>query len=304
VGVVAETEWAAIQAAAELRVKWSDWAEMPAQSEVYSRIRSVPVKQRTGPADVGNVDAAFATAAKTISATYNSPYNLHGPIGPSCALADVSDGKATIWTHSQGVYGLRTSLAVVLGLPEPSVQLIYVPGGGAFGQNGADDAAADAALMSQAVGRPVRVQWMRQDEHGWVGYSPARTGDFRGALDAQGNIVAWDGVSWSQAAWNRPAATGAREGYPGNLLDAQLLGMPPGFDGGLGATNNAVPGYELIRTAGSRSTTSGRPHPATARSRSARARCARSAASARASPSSRSWTSSPSRRAPIRCSSG
>jgi nicotinate dehydrogenase subunit B len=247
VGVVATTEWAAIQAASRLKVKWSDWAEMPAQTEIYSKLRSVPVKQRTGPADVGNVDAAFAGAAKTISATYNSPYNMHGTIGPSAAVADVSNGKATIWTHSQGVYGLRTSLAVLLGLPEPNVQLIYVAGGGAFGQNGADDAAADAALMSQATGKPVRVQWMRQDEHGWVGYAPARTGDFRGALDAQGNVVAWQGTSWSQAAWNRPASTGAPEGYPGNLLDAQLLGMPPGFDGGIGATNNAVPPYELIK---------------------------------------------------------
>ena len=247
VGVVAETEWAAIQAAAQLKVKWSDWAEMPAQTEIYSKLRSVPVKQRTGPADVGNVNTAFASAAKTISATYDSPYNMHGTIGPSAAVADVSHGKATIWTHSQGVYGLRTSLAVLLGMPEPNVQLIYIAGGGAFGQNGADDAAADAALMSQAVGKPVRVQWMRQDEHGWVGYAPARTGDFRGALDAQGNVVAWQGTSWSQAAWNRPAATGAPEGYPGNLLDAQLLGMPPGFDGGLGATNNAVPPYELIK---------------------------------------------------------
>jgi CO/xanthine dehydrogenase Mo-binding subunit len=248
VGVVAKTEWAAIQAAAELRVKWSDWAEMPAESEIYKTLRSAPVKQQVMLTNAGDVGSGFAGAAKIVSATYNSPYHVHGTIGPSCAVADVSNGRATIWTHSQGVYGLRESLAVLLGMPEASVTLIYVHGGGAFGQNGADDAAADAALLSQAMGTPVRVQWMRQDEHGWAGFAPSRTADLRGGLDAQGNIVAWQSTAWSQAAWNRPASTGAPEGYPGNLLDAGLLGMPPGFDGGFGATttNSLVP-YDLVK---------------------------------------------------------
>jgi CO/xanthine dehydrogenase Mo-binding subunit len=244
VGVLAKTEYAAVQAAAQLKVKWADWAEMPAQSELYKTMRSVPVKERTG-SNVGNVEAALATAAKTLSATYHVPYNGHGTIGPSAAVADVSNGKATIWTQAQNVYGLRTSLSVLLGMPEANVQVIFTPGGGAFGQNGSDDAAADAALLSQAVGRPVRVQWMRQEEHGRVGYAPARTVDFRAGLDAQGRIVAWDDVAWAQAAWNRPASNNTAEGYPGNLLNAGLIkGMPPLFDNGPG-TVLLTPAYTI-----------------------------------------------------------
>jgi len=244
VGVVAKTEYAAIQAAAQLKVKWADWSEMPAQSELYDTMRSVPVKERTG-SNVGNVEAALSTAAKTLAATYHVPYNVHGTIGPSSAVADVSNAKATIWTQAQNVYGLRTSLSVLLGMPESSVQVIFTPGGGAFGQNGSDDAAADAALLSQAMGRPVRVQWMRQEEHGRVGYAPARTVDFRAGLDTQGRIVAWDDVAWAQAAWNRPASNNTAEGYPGNLLDAGLInGMPALFDNGPG-TVLLTPAYSI-----------------------------------------------------------
>src|SRR4029078_1688181 len=139
----------------QLKVKWADWTEMPAQSELYKTMRTVPVKERTG-SNVGNVETALGGAAKTLNATYHVPYHVHGTIAPSSAVADVANGKATVWTQAQNVYGLRTSLSVLLGMPESSVQVIFRPGGGAFGQNGSDDAAADAALLSQAVGRPVR----------------------------------------------------------------------------------------------------------------------------------------------------
>jgi CO/xanthine dehydrogenase Mo-binding subunit len=244
VGVVAKTEYAAIQAASQLKVKWADWSEMPAQSDLYKTMRTVPVKERPGSA-IGNVEAALAGAAKTLSATYHVPYHGHGVIGPSASVADVSNGKATIWTQAQNVYGLRTSLSVLLGMPEANVQVIFTPGGGAFGQNGSDDAACDAALLSQAVGRPVRVQWMRQEEHGRIGYAPARTVDFRAGLDAQGKIVAWDDVAWAQAAWNRPGSNNTAEGYPGNLLNAGLIrGMPKLFDNGPG-TVLLTPAYVI-----------------------------------------------------------
>jgi CO/xanthine dehydrogenase Mo-binding subunit len=245
VGVVATTEYAAIRAAAQLKVKWADWSMMPPQSELYKHLRSVPVKQQTGPADVGNVDAALAGAAKTLNATYQFPYHTHGSIAPSAGVADVSNGKARIWGQVQNVYGFRTAVSVLLGMPEANVQVIFTAPGGAFGQNGADDAAADAALLSQAVGRPVKVQWMRHEEHGRVGFAPARTTDLRGGLDAQGNIVAWHDTSWSQAAWNRPASNNTAEGYPGNLLASGMIrGMPQLFDNGPGTVVN-TPGYNI-----------------------------------------------------------
>src|SRR2546422_9176582 len=122
---------------------------------------------------------------------------MHASIGPSCAVADVRDGKAMVWCASQGVFGLRDSLAELLGLAPDSVRLVFAEAAGCYGHNGADDVAADAALLSQAVGRPVRVQWMRHDEHGWEPKGPSMVMQVRGGLDAQGRGVAWGYEGWT-----------------------------------------------------------------------------------------------------------
>ena len=120
--------------------------------------------------DLGDVSTLGAGA---LTATYVWPYQSHGSIGPSCGIADVRDGKATIWSSTQGIFFLRSALATLLGLPNAAVRVKYVEGSGCYGHNGSDDAAADAALLSQAVGAPVRVQWMRDQEHGWDPKGPA-----------------------------------------------------------------------------------------------------------------------------------
>ncbi len=245
VGVVAEQEWQAVRAARNLNVEWSDWAELPAMESLYDVLKQIPVKTEHVAADVGDVQGALASAHKVVTATYESPYQMHVSIGPSCAIADVGGGHARIWSGTQGVYGLRDSLAQLLEMAPENIIVEWAHAAGCFGQNGADDAAADAALLSQAIGKPVRVQWMRHDEHGWEPYSPPRVSELRGGVDANGRIVAWQSQMWSFAAWNRPAYLDRPGGIPGNLITAQLLGWPQGEDWGLHATFAGDPSYSV-----------------------------------------------------------
>ena len=136
-------------------------------------------------ANRGDVDAALSSAAKQLSATYYWPYQSHASLGPSCAVADVKDSGTTIWSASQNPYGLRANLAKVFGISSDKMRVIYLDGSGSYGTNGADDAAADALLLSRAAGQPVRVQWMRQDEHGWDPKGPAQLHELRGATGCE-----------------------------------------------------------------------------------------------------------------------
>jgi nicotinate dehydrogenase subunit B len=194
VGVVAQTEWAAIRAARALKVTWS---EPPMQyptgpDAIYDYLRTTkPVAERVG-TNTGNVASAFSGAAKTFEATYRWPFQMHGMIGPSCAVADVQGSKATIWSGSQAPFITRNGIARLLGIREQDVHFIYCEGSGCFGRLEPDDAPEDAALMSQAVGRPVRVQWMREDEHGWEPKGPPQLITIRSGLDAQGRVTTWD----------------------------------------------------------------------------------------------------------------
>jgi nicotinate dehydrogenase subunit B len=194
VGVVAQTEWAAIRAARALKVTWS---EPPMQyptgpDAIYDYLRTTkPVAERVG-TNTGNVASAFSGAAKTFEATYRWPFQMHGMIGPSCAVADVQGSKATIWSGSQAPFITRNGIARLLGIREQDVHFIYCEGSGCFGRLEPDDAPEDAALMSQAVGRPVRVQWMREDEHGWEPKGPPQLITIRSGLDAQGQVTTWD----------------------------------------------------------------------------------------------------------------
>jgi len=153
-------------------------------------------------------------------------------------VADVTEQRATIWCSSQGVFGLRGSLARLLKRPAESVHLVFAEGSGCYGHNGADDVAADAALLSRAVGRPVRVQWMRHDEHAWEPKGPAMVMEARGAIDANGRVVAWNYEAWSPTHSTRP------RGDAGDTLAGQLLGSP--IKAGLiGGDRNARHGYEI-----------------------------------------------------------
>jgi len=204
-GVVAQTEWAAIRAARTLKVTWAaPPAQLPAgPNGIYDYLQNTkPVAERVA-TNTGNAAAAFAQASKTFDATYRWPFQMHGMIGPSCAVADVQGNKATIWSGSQAPFITRNGIARLLGIAEQDVHFIYCEGSGCYGRLEPDDAPEDAALMSQTVGRPVRVQWMREDEHGWEPKGPPQLITIRSGIDAQGNVITWDYVEhtipWTDA---------------------------------------------------------------------------------------------------------
>jgi nicotinate dehydrogenase subunit B len=227
VAVVAEKPWQAIQAAARLKATWTPGTGLPAQASFYDYLRSQP-SRATFVVNSGDVDQKLQDAATTLKATYFHPYQMHGSIGSSCAVADVKDGRATIWSSSQAVFGVKSAAATMLGLKPEDVHVIFTRGSGCYGINGADTVSYDAALMSQAVGRPVRVQLSRKDEMAWENYGFAYAIDERAGLDAAGNIVAWDHQSWSattsQAMWS-PACWPVmkrRRFHPARSLAGQL----------------------------------------------------------------------------------
>jgi len=204
-GVVAQTEWAAIRAARALKVTWSaPPAQLPAgPNGIYDYLQNTkPVAERVA-TNTGNTSAAFAQASKTVDATYRWPFQMHGMIGPSCAVADVQGNKATIWSGSQAPFITRNGIARLLGIAEHDVHFIYCEGSGCYGRLEPDDAPEDAALMSQAVGRPVRVQWMREDEHGWEPKGPPQLITIRSGIDTKGNVTTWEylehTIPWTDA---------------------------------------------------------------------------------------------------------
>jgi CO/xanthine dehydrogenase Mo-binding subunit len=195
-GVVAETEWAAIRAARQLAATWTPAAPMAGSTILFDTVRATPIAHDETLSHVGDAAAAVSVGAQRLMATYQWPPQSHGSIGPSCAVADVRADGATIWTGSQQTHKYAKVFARFLELPPDSVRMIYLNGAGSYGMNGHDDAAADAALMSRAVGRPVRVQWMRADEHGWDPKGPPQLVDLRAALDEAGHISAWETQAW------------------------------------------------------------------------------------------------------------
>jgi nicotinate dehydrogenase subunit B len=229
VGVVAETEWAAIQAAKALKVTWSEptLKMMSGPDEVFDYLKNTKSFKDTVVTNKGNPDAAFSQAQKKYEATYYWPFQLHGMIGPPCALADVRGDKATIWTGTQGPFRTRDSIAKMLNIPPKNVHLLYREGSGSYGRLESDDVAEDAALMSRAVGKPVRVQWMRADEHAWDPKGPAQLTTIRAGVDAQGNVTAWDfmdrSLPWSESENNPLLAStqvGLKPSGPGFLNGA------------------------------------------------------------------------------------
>jgi nicotinate dehydrogenase subunit B len=223
VGIVAETLWQAMQAAESLSVTWSPGTGLPDQAGFYDYLRHHPSRRSTVVAISDEVDAALSRATTVLESTYLYPYQMHGSVGSACAVADVRADTVTIWSATQAVYPLRETTALVMGLRPENVRVIFVRGSGCYGINGADTVSYDAALMSQAVGRPVRVQLTREDEMTWgENYGLPYVIDQRVGVDGSGDIIAWDVESWS-------AARGGRPGYntPGNVVTGALLGFPP-----------------------------------------------------------------------------
>ena len=194
-GVVAKDEWAAIRAARELKAAWSDWQGLPESSEIERYLRESPASDQVV-ANRGDAAAALSGAAKQFSATYYWPFQSHASMGPSCAVADFKESGTTVWSATQNPFGLRTNLARVFRIEPAKLHVVYLDASGSYGTNGAEDAAADALLLSRAAGQPVRVQWMRPDEHGWDPKGPAQLLDVRAAIDSEGKIAAWETQMW------------------------------------------------------------------------------------------------------------
>ncbi|MEZ5292755.1 MAG: molybdopterin cofactor-binding domain-containing protein [Vicinamibacterales bacterium] len=191
--VAARDEWAAVRGAGALRAIWSDWEGLPGSDGLADYVRSAEVaRTQDVVARGGDPAAAFAAAATRLTATYFWPFQSHASLGPSCAVADVkADGSATVWSATQGSYGLRDSLARTFGLARDKVRMVFMEGAGSYGTNGTDHVAADAVLVSKTLGAPVRVQWMRADETAWDPKGPQQLLDIRAGLDGSGRIVAW-----------------------------------------------------------------------------------------------------------------
>jgi CO/xanthine dehydrogenase Mo-binding subunit len=232
--VVAKDEWAAVRAATELKAAWTEWQGLPGSEDLARHVREAAVDRDEALVSRGDPAAALPGAAKQFSATYSWPCQSHASLGPSCAIADVRADGTTIWTASQGTYGMRANFAKVFGIPEDKLRVIYLDGSGSYGGNGNDDAAADALLLSKKVGHPVRVQWMRQDEHGWDPKGPPQLLDLRGGIDVEGRIVAWETQMWLPMT------------VPGNrpLLAADAAAIPQAHGQGAGAiSQNGDPPY-------------------------------------------------------------
>jgi len=222
VGVVAEKPWQALQAANKLKVTWTPGTGLPPQGEFYEYLRNQKPTRDTFVVNSKDVDEKLSSAARVVKATYHYPYQMHGSVGSSCAVGDVKDGKATIWSATQAVYPLKNSIATVLGLAPANVRVIFRLGSGCYGINGADTVSYDAALLSQAVGKPVRVQLTRKDEMAWENYGFAFVIDQRAGLDAGGTIITWDHESWAPMLGGRPGPNN-----PGNVITGFLAGFQP-----------------------------------------------------------------------------
>jgi nicotinate dehydrogenase subunit B len=226
VGVVADTQWNATQAAAALNVTWSDPATLPDQTTLYTWMQQQPSAD-SYTVNSGDTDQMLKAAVTKVSAQYLHPYQMHGSLASSCAVADVRGGSgasatAKIWSATQGVYPQRDSVAMVLGIPPANVRVIFVEGSGCYGLNANDSVSYDAAILSQAVGAPVRLQYTRRDEMvAGESYGPAQVMNLNAGVDGSGQIIVWTYEGWTLTKGNRPNAT-----TPGNIISGALAGFP------------------------------------------------------------------------------
>jgi nicotinate dehydrogenase subunit B len=191
-GIVATNEWAAIKAARQLSVKWSEWLGLPDQRRLWEHVRNTKFIKDDVTSNIGDSAQALRGAAQRLSATYDFAIHTHGSIGPSCAVAQWEGDRLVCWNAAQSPHNLRKQLAAMFSLKDEQVHNIYIEGSGCYGRNGHEDAAADAALLARAVNAPVRVQWMRAEEHGWDPKGPPTLLDMRAGFDSHGKIAAWE----------------------------------------------------------------------------------------------------------------
>ena len=236
--VAAPREWDAVRALRALRATWSDAATLPGSDALYDAVRATAVAENATLRANGDAATAMAGAAHVLRASYAWPAQSHGSMGPSCAVADIREGGGTVWTASQGTHKLRHTIAKLLELDAVKLRLIYLDGSGSFGTNGNDDVAFEAALLSRELKRPVRVQWMREDELGWDPKGPPQLLDLAAALDGEGNIAAWQSTVMVPA--NRPGP----HGIP--LLAAVAAGLDRGEGQSAGlVSQNSDPPYAV-----------------------------------------------------------
>ena len=234
VGVVAHDEWDAMTAARLLRARWTESSALVGDAGVREWLRTGPFEASESLVKKGDAAQALSTA-KTITAEFYWPVQSHASMGPSCAVADVGDGKATIWSASQATHRFRETIAKALAMPKESVRVVYLDGSGCYGMNGHDDAAADAALLSRAVGRPVRVQWSRADEHGFDPKAPPQLLALEGSVTSSGTIDAWRTEMWI------PKATASLPHMPLLAFEAAGIAQSPGITTGLISQNGDPP---------------------------------------------------------------
>ena len=245
-GVLAEREEEAIAAAAKLRAKCT-WEEGPPVPDDMPTWLKAHVTERI--ISKANADAAAkARGVKRLQASYTKPAIAHASIGPSCALARWKGDKLEVWSHTQGIFGLRQDLAKILSMREEDIVVTHVEGAGCYGHNGADDVALDAALLARgANGRPVRLQWMREDEFAWEPYGAAMAFELEAALDDSGRIVSWRHEFWSNGHTHRPGraklptlTAAAHLAKPFEIAPAVNPALPAG-----GADRNCIPIYDF-----------------------------------------------------------
>ena len=253
-GLVAEKPWQARQAASKLTAVWTRGAGLPSARDFYDYLRRQPSRDAFV-VNSKDVDETLAKATSVIKATYLHPYQMHGSMGTSCAVADVQGIKATVWSPTQSAYPTRSGVAMLLGVPTENVRVIFVRGAGCYGINGADTVSYDAALLSQAVGKPVRIQLSRQDEMAWENYGFPYVIDQRVGIDDKGSIVAWDYEAWFASMGGRPGTN-----TPGNVVTGMLVGFSPALFSPRAATDpagrfnngsNAAPSYVVGRVGAS-----------------------------------------------------
>jgi CO/xanthine dehydrogenase Mo-binding subunit len=242
--VVAAEEWDAVCAARDLKAVWTGGATVVAHGEVANWLKAGPFDGEQAITRKGDVSATLAASDRRVSGSFYWPMQSHGSMGPSCAVADVKPDSATIWSASQATHRFQATYAKIAGLPEAKVRVIYLDGAGCYGMNGHDDAAADAALLSKELGKPVRVQWSREDEHGWDPKGPPQYLSIEAALAPDNTIDAWRTEMWI------PKATAGLPNIP--LLGPEAAGIPQpqGISTGLLSQNGdppyAAPNVEVL----------------------------------------------------------
>jgi len=242
--VVVQKEFQAIKAmkALSAAAKWKERPSLPKQDDLLRVLTSLKSNDST----IFQQSNPSAAGQKTVEATYTRPYQAHGSIGPSCAIAQLIDGAMTVWTHTQGVYPDREGIAEMLKVPPASVRLIHVEGSGCYGHNGADDAAADAALIARTLpGMPVRVQWTREQEHAWEPFGPAMVTKLKASLDGDGKIADWNFDVWTNTHSMRPGGAGSmlaaqHMAQPFAVPEPKPIPLPAG-----GGDRNAIPIYKF-----------------------------------------------------------